>query len=687
MSSLAPPQPLVADSVRVTAGTTAGQAVREAGLPTTGPQTVVVVRDADGALKDLAWSPAEDADVQPVAADTEDGRAVIRHSAAHVLAQAVQQMFPEAKLGIGPPVTDGFYYDFAVDRPFTPEDLEALEKAMRKIIKAKQRFVRREYASLDAAREELAGEPFKLELVDLKGAADDSVDTSEVMEVGEGSLTAYDNVHAHTGERVWGDLCRGPHIPTTGFIPAFKITRSAAAYWRGDQRNAQLQRIYGTAWESPEAQDAYLERVAEAERRDHRRLGAELDLFSFPDEIGSGLPVFHPKGGIVRKELEDYSRKRHAEAGYEFVNTPHATKGDLFQTSGHLDWYREGMFPAMHLDAEYGDDGEVKRQGVDYYLKPMNCPMHNLIYRARGRSYRELPLRLFEFGTVYRYEKSGVVHGLTRARGFTQDDAHIYCTRDQMRDEIRSLLQFVLDLLRDYGLDDFYLELSTRNPEKSIGSDEAWEEATTVLREVAEGAGLDLVLDPGGAAFYAPKISVQAKDAIGRTWQMSTIQVDLMLPDRFELEYTAPDGSRQRPVMIHRALFGSIERFFGVLTEHYAGAFPAWLAPVQVVGIPVSGDQADYVAEVAARLRAEGLRVEVDDSDDRMQKKIRTHTLQKVPFLLLAGGKDVDAGAVSFRFRDGSQRNAVPVDDAVAAVVDWVRRRENASPDAEKFTP
>ncbi|GAA4861859.1 threonine--tRNA ligase [Actinomycetospora straminea] len=690
MSSLAPPQPLVADSVRVTAGTTAGQAVREAGLPTTGPQTVVVVRAPDGTLKDLAWSPAEDVDVQPVAADTEDGRAVIRHSAAHVLAQAVQQMFPEAKLGIGPPVTDGFYYDFAVDRPFTPEDLEALEKAMRKIVKAKQRFVRREYPSLEAAREELAAEPFKLELVDLKGSADaedDSVDTSEIMEVGSGDLTAYDNVHAHTGERVWGDLCRGPHIPTTGFIPAFKITRSAAAYWRGDQRNAQLQRIYGTAWESQEAQDAYLERVAEAERRDHRRLGAELDLFSFPDEIGSGLPVFHPKGGIVRKELEDYSRQRHAEAGYEFVNTPHATKGELFQVSGHLDWYREGMFPAMHLDAEYGDDGEVKRQGVDYYLKPMNCPMHNLIYRARGRSYRELPLRLFEFGTVYRYEKSGVVHGLTRARGFTQDDAHIYCTRDQMRDEIRSLLQFVLDLLRDYGLDDFYLELSTRNPEKSIGSDESWEEATDVLREVAEGAGLDLVLDPGGAAFYAPKISVQAKDAIGRTWQMSTIQVDLMLPDRFELEYTAPDGSRQRPVMIHRALFGSIERFFGVLTEHYAGAFPAWLAPVQVVGIPVSGDQAEYVADVAARLRAEGLRVEVDDSDDRMQKKIRNHTLQKVPFLLLAGGKDQDAGAVSFRFRDGSQRNAVPVDDAVAAVVDWVRRRENASPDAEKFTP
>ncbi|WP_433037423.1 threonine--tRNA ligase [Actinomycetospora sp. CA-053990] len=696
MSSPAPPRPAVADSVRVTAGTTAGQAVRDAGLPLTGHEAVIVVRAPDGVLKDLAWAPEEDVDVAPVPADTEDGRAVIRHSAAHVLAQAVQQLFPDAKLGIGPPIADGFYYDFAVERPFTPEDLEALEKAMRKIVKAKQRFVRREYASLDAAREELAGEPFKLELVDLKGT--DADQDSEIMEVGAGELTAYDNVHAHTGERVWGDLCRGPHIPTTGYIPAFKVLRSAAAYWRGDQRNAQLQRIYGTAWESQEAQDAYLERVAEAERRDHRRLGAELDLFSFPDEIGSGLAVFHPKGGIIRKELEDYSRQRHTEAGYEFVNTPHATKGELFQTSGHLDWYREGMFPAMHLDEERAEDGTVKRQGIDYYLKPMNCPMHNLIYRARGRSYRELPLRLFEFGTVYRYEKSGVVHGLTRARGFTQDDAHIYCTREQMAGEITSLLTFVLDLLRDYGLEDFYLELSTRNPEKSIGTDQEWEDATDALREAASNFGLDLVDDPGGAAFYAPKISVQARDAIGRYWQMSTIQVDLMLPDRFELEYTASDGSRQRPVMIHRALFGSIERFFGVLTEHYAGAFPAWLAPVQVVGIPVSGDQAEYVAQIADRLRAEGLRVDVDDSDDRMQKKIRNHTLQKVPFLLLAGGKDADAsgersdgtrwnGAVSFRFRDGSQRNGVPVDEAVAAVVDWVRRRENVSPDAEKFLP
>ena len=577
MSSPAPPRPAVADSVRVTAGTTAGQAVRDAGLPLTGHEAVIVVRAPDGVLKDLAWAPEEDVDVAPVPADTEDGRAVIRHSAAHVLAQAVQQLFPDAKLGIGPPITDGFYYDFAVERPFTPEDLEALEKAMRKIVKAKQRFVRREYASLDAAREELAGEPFKLELVDLKGT--DADQDSEIMEVGAGELTAYDNVHAHTGERVWGDLCRGPHIPTTGYIPAFKVLRSAAAYWRGDQRNAQLQRIYGTAWESQEAQDAYLERVAEAERRDHRRLGAELDLFSFPDEIGSGLAVFHPKGGIIRKELEDYSRQRHTEAGYEFVNTPHATKGELFQTSGHLDWYREGMFPAMHLDEERAEDGTVKRQGIDYYLKPMNCPMHNLIYRARGRSYRELPLRLFEFGTVYRYEKSGVVHGLTRARGFTQDDAHIYCTREQMAGEITSLLTFVLDLLRDYGLEDFYLELSTRNPEKSIGTDQEWEDATDALREAASNFGLDLVDDPGGAAFYAPKISVQARDAIGRYWQMSTIQVDLMLPDRFELEYTASDGSTAaagddppRAVRVDRALLRGAHRALRRRVPGLAGA-------------------------------------------------------------------------------------------------------------------
>jgi threonyl-tRNA synthetase len=683
----APVSPAASAPVRVPAGTTAGAAVREAGLPTSGPSTVVVVRDPEGRLRDLAWVPDGDVEVQPVGADTEDGRSVIRHSAAHVLAQAVQQLHPEAKLGIGPPITDGFYYDFDVEKPFTPDDLAKLESAMKKIIKAGQRFSRRRFDSLEDARTELADEPYKLELIDLKGGPEsEAAEDGEVMEVdASGELTIYDNVHAHTGETVWSDLCRGPHIPTTRFIPAFKLTRTAAAYWRGSEKNPQLQRIYGTAWESQEALDHHLERIAEAERRDHRRLGAELDLFSFPDEIGSGLAVFHPKGGVIRKELEDYSRRRHEEAGYEFVNTPHITKGQLFEISGHLGWYHEGMYPPMHLDEELNADGSVRKPGQDYYLKPMNCPMHNLIYRSRGRSYRELPLRLFEFGTVYRHEKSGVVHGLTRARGFTQDDAHIYCTQEQMQDEIRSLLQFVLDLLRDYGLDDFYLELSTRNPEKSIGSDEDWERATNELRAAAEASGLELVLDPGGAAFYAPKISVQAKDAIGRTWQMSTIQVDLMLPDRFDLEYTAPDGSRKRPVMIHRALFGSMERFFGVLTEHYAGAFPAWLAPVQVVAIPVTDDQVSYVEDVAAQLRKQGVRVEVDAGDDRMQKKIRTHTLQKVPFMLLVGGRDAEAGAVSFRFRDGSQLNGIPAADAVATVVDWIKSRNNTSPTGDVF--
>ncbi|MBB3053273.1 threonyl-tRNA synthetase [Prauserella isguenensis] len=656
------------ERVVVPAGTTAGSAVREAGLPSKGADAVVVVRDTDGALRDLAWAPDADAEVEPVAANTEDGRSVIRHSAAHVLAQAVQQQFPDAKLGIGPPVKDGFYYDFAVDTPFTPEDLQALEKRMKQIIKGSQQFSRRVVDSVDDAKAELADEPFKLELVDLKS----DVDTDEVMEVGGGELTIYDNLDPRSKERVWGDLCRGPHVPTTKFIPAFKLTRSAAAYWRGDENNRQLQRIYGTAWESAEAQDEYLERMAEAERRDHRKLGAELDLFSFPEEIGSGLPVFHPKGGIIRRELENYSRRRHEEAGYEFVNTPHITKGELFETSGHLPYYADTMFPPLKFDDE------------DYYLKAMNCPMHNLVFRSRGRSYRELPLRLFEFGTVYRYEKSGVVHGLTRVRGLTMDDSHIYCTKEQMPGELRSLLRFVLDLLADYGLSDFYLELSTRgDSDKFIGEDWEWEEATETLREAAEESGLELVPDPGGAAFYGPKISVQAKDAIGRTWQMSTIQLDFNQNKRFGLEYTAPDGSRQRPIMIHRALFGSIERFFGVLTEHYAGAFPAWLSPVQVMGIPIADEHVEHLRGVEKALRAKGIRVETDTSDDRMQKKIRTHTTQKVPFLLLAGGKDVDAGAVSFRFRDGSQINGVPVDRAVQAIGDWIARRENTSPTAE----
>lgn len=676
----APAHPAPADLLRVPAGTTAGAAVRDAGLPGRGePGAIVVVRDADGTLRDLSWTPQADADVTPVAADSDEGRSVIRHSAAHVLAQAVQELFPQAKLGIGPPIADGFYYDFDVPAPFTPEDLQALEKRMRAIVKEGQLFSRRVYESKDDARRELAGEPYKLELVDDKSG------DADIMEVGGDELTAYDNLNPRTRERVWGDLCRGPHIPTTKYIPAFTLTRSSAAYWRGDQRNASLQRIYGTAWESQEALDRHLELLEEAQRRDHRKLGVELDLFSFPDELGSGLPVFHPKGGVVRRELEEYSRRKHIEAGYEFVNTPHITKEQLYITSGHLEWYADGMFPPMHIDAEYAEDGSLRKPGQDYYLKPMNCPMHHLIYRSRGRSYRELPLRLFEFGTVYRYEKSGVIHGLTRVRGMTQDDSHIYCTRDQMRDELGSLLRFVLDLLADYGLDDFFLELSTKDPEKYVGSDELWEEATRTLREVAESSGLELVPDPGGAAFYGPKISVQVRDALGRSWQMSTIQLDFNMPERFGLEYTAADGSRQRPVLIHRALFGSIERFFGILTEHYAGAFPAWLAPVQVVGIPVAEDHVGYLDDVAAELRRAGVRADVDASDDRMAKKIVNHTNQKVPFMLLAGDRDVQAGALSFRFGDRSQINGVPREQAITAIREWIDSRRNLAPTAESM--
>ena len=635
-----------------------------------GDRTVVAARVTDaagGRLVDLATLAKAGDVVEPVTADSEDGRAIIRHSTAHVLAQAVQQAFPEAKLGIGPPIRNGFYYDFDVDRPFTPEDLKALENRMQAIIKQGQLFSRRPVTD-EAAREELASEPYKLELIGLKGkaSADDAGEGVDV-EVGAGELTIYDNLDAKTGDLCWKDLCRGPHVPNTRYIPAFKLMRSAAAYWRGSEKNPQLQRIYGTAWETRDALKAHLEFLAEAEKRDHRKIGAELDLFSFPDELGSGLPVFHPKGGTIRRVMEDYSRKRHEEAGYEFVNTPHITKGHLYEISGHLDWYKDGMFPPMVLDEGHGKQ--------EYYLKPMNCPMHNLVYRARGKSYRDLPLRLFEFGTVYRYEKSGVVHGLTRVRGLTQDDAHIYCTREQMRDELVSLLRFVLDLLRDYGLNDFYLELSTKDPEKYVGTDEEWELATDTLREVAEGEDLELVMDPGGAAFYGPKISVQARDAIGRTWQMSTIQLDFQLPQRFDLEYQAADGSRQRPIMIHRALFGSIERFFGVLTEHYAGAFPAWLAPVQVVGIPITDAHVPYLEQVAAKLRAQGIRVEIDASDDRMQKKIRNAQKQKVPYMLLAGDDDVAKDAVSFRYRSGEQNNGVPVDEAVAEIVQAVRDR------------
>lgn len=649
---------------------------RSTGTQLFGDRRDVVAMRVNGELKDLFVEAQPGDAVEPVTIDSPDGLSILRHSAAHVLAQAVQQVNPDARLGIGPPITDGFYYDFDVAAPFTPEDLRALEKAMARIVKEGQTF-RRRVVSEDEARAELADQPYKLELIGIKGSAGAAQTEGASVEVGAGELTIYDNVRRN-GETAWKDLCRGPHVPSTRVIGnGFQLMRSAAAYWRGSEKNPQLQRIYGTAWASKDDLTAFTTRLAEAERRDHRRLGNELDLFSFPDEIGSGLAVFHPKGGIVRMEMEEYARRRHIEEGYQFVYSPHITKAQLFQISGHLDWYAEGMYPAMHLDEELDAEGNVRRQGQDYYLKPMNCPFHNLIFGSRGRSYRELPLRLFEFGTVYRYEKSGVVHGMTRARGFTQDDAHIYCTRDQMKEELAKLLTFVLDLLRDYGLEDFYLELSTKNPDKFVGDDDAWDEATETLRQVAEASGLELRPDPGGAAFYGPKISVQTRDAIGRTWQISTIQLDFNLPERFELEYTAPDGTRQRPVMIHRALFGSIERFFAILVEHYAGAFPAWLAPVQVVAVPVAGVFNDYLADVVARLRSEGIRAELDDSDDRFGKKIRNAASAKVPFVLIAGGEDVEAGAVSFRLRGGEQRNGVPVDDAVAEIVDHVRRRRN----------
>jgi threonyl-tRNA synthetase len=615
----------------------------------------------NGELRDLACVLADGDAVEPVDIRSDDGLAILRHSTAHVLAQAVQELFADAKLGIGPPVENGFYYDFDVARPFGPDDLKAIEQRMRQIVRQGQPFTRRVVTDAEA-RAELAGEPYKLELVGLKGGG---ADEQESVEVGGSELTIYDNLDPATGAVRWKDLCRGPHLPTTRQIPAFKLMRTGGAYWRGSERNPQLQRIYGTAWPSRQAQDDYLALLAEAERRDHRRLGGELDLFSFPGEIGSGLAVFHPKGGTVRRLMEDYSRQRHVEAGYEFVNTPHITKSELFEISGHLGWFGENIFPPMEVE------------GAKYYLKPMNCPFHILIYAARGRSYRELPLRLFEFGTVYRYEKSGVVHGLTRVRGLTMDDAHIFCTREQAGQEIKNLLTFVLDLLRDYGLSDFYLELSTRDEakEKFAGSDEDWEHATQILQEAAQESGLGLVADPGGAAFYGPKISVQAKDAIGRTWQLSTIQLDFQLPQRFGLEFQAADGTRQRPVMIHRALFGSVERFFGILVEHYAGAFPPWLAPVQVAGIPISDAHVAYLEDVAARLRAAGIRVEVDAGDDRMQKKIRNAQRQKVPYMLLAGDDDVAAGAVSFRYRNGEQKNGIGVDAAIAEIVAAVEQR------------
>ena len=629
----------------------------------------IVVCKVNGVLKDL-WTDLVDGDVvESVLISSPTGLEVLRHSTAHVMAQAVQEVYANTRLGIGPPIKDGFYYDFDPENTFNPDDLAKIESAMRKIIKEGQRFKRRVTTEADALKE-LAHEPYKCELIGIKGPAGEEAS----VEVGGAELTIYDNL-GRDGNPVWSDLCRGPHLPSTKHIPAFKLMRTAAAYWRGSEKNPMLQRIYGTAWPSQDELNAYLELLSEAEKRDHRRLGTELDLFSFPEEIGSGLAVFHPKGGIVRRAMEDYSRIRHEEEGYEFVYSPHLTKAALFETSGHLQWYADGMYPPMILDEEYNEDGTVKRAGQQYYMKPMNCPFHNLIYRSRGRSYRELPLRLFEFGTVYRYEKSGVLHGITRARGFTQDDAHIYCTKEQMVGELDSLLTFVLNLLRDYGLNDFYLELSTKNPEKFVGDDSDWAEATEALRKAATAQNLELILDEGGAAFYGPKISVQAKDAIGRTWQMSTIQVDFQLPQRFELEYSATDGTRQRPVMIHRALFGSIERFFGVLTEHYSGAFPPWLAPVQAIGIPVADTFADYLGDVIQQMRKGGIRAELDSSDDRMQKKVRNAQMQKIPFMVIAGEEDQKVGAVSFRYRNGEQKNGIPINDAIAEIKKVVQER------------
>jgi threonyl-tRNA synthetase len=629
----------------------------------------VVVCRVNGVLKDL-WTELSDGDVvESVLISSPDGLAVLRHSTAHVMAQAVQEVYANTRLGIGPPIKDGFYYDFDPTNTFNPDDLVKIESAMRKIVKEGQRFRRRVTTEADALKE-LAHEPYKCELIGIKGPAGEEAS----VEVGGAELTIYDNL-GRDGNPVWSDLCRGPHLPSTKHIPAFKLMRTAAAYWRGSEKNPMLQRIYGTAWPSQDELNAYLELLAEAEKRDHRRLGTELDLFSFPEEIGSGLAVFHPKGGIVRRAMEDYSRIRHEEENYEFVYSPHLTKAALFETSGHLQWYADGMYPPMILDEELNADGTVKKPGQQYYMKPMNCPFHNLIYKSRGRSYRELPLRLFEFGTVYRYEKSGVLHGITRARGFTQDDAHIYCTKEQMVGELDSLLTFVLNLLRDYGLNEFYLELSTKNEEKFVGEDADWAEATEALQKAATAQNLELVLDEGGAAFYGPKISVQAKDAIGRTWQMSTIQVDFQLPQRFELEYSATDGTRQRPVMIHRALFGSIERFFGVLTEHYSGAFPPWLAPVQAIGIPVADTFSDYLGDVMKAMRKAGIRAELDASDDRMQKKVRNAQMQKIPFMVIAGEEDQKAGAVSFRYRNGEQKNGIPIADAIAEIKKVVAER------------
>lgn len=641
------------------------------------PEKNVVAMRVDGTLKDLAAEVTDTQTTEPVTIDSEDGLNILRHSTAHVLAQAVQRLNPAAKLGIGPFIADGFYYDFQVAEPFTPDDLKAVKKEMQRIVKEGQRFVRRAITD-DEGLAELADEPFKVELIGLKGGKKEAAEGASV-EVGAGELTVYDNVDQKTGETVWGDLCRGPHVPTTRMVGnGWDLLRVAGAYWRGSEKNPQLQRIYGTAWPTKDELVAYKDRLAEAAKRDHRKLGRELDLFSFPDEIGSGLSVWHPRGGVVRGEMEQHARRRHIESGYTYVYTPHIAKSDLFSVSGHLATYADGIWPPIRMDEERDDEGNVTKQGSDYYLKPMNCPMHILIYKERARSYRDLPLRLAENGTVYRNELSGALHGLTRVRGFTQDDSHLFVTHEQLEGEVTKVLEFIISMLRDFGLDDFELELSMRDDEKSkwIGSDEFWEDSTNALRHVAVASGLKLTEVPGEAAFYGPKIDLKTRDALGRVWQLSTVQVDPNLPERFGLEYTAADGSKKRPIMIHRALFGSIERFFAILLEHYAGDFPLWLAPLQVMGVPVADEYGDYLNDAADRLRAAGARVEVDHSDDRMPKKIRTHTTQKVPVIMIAGEQDRSAGTVSFRFRDGSQRNGVPVDEAVALITGLIEAKK-----------
>ena len=610
-----------------------------------------VAATVDGREVDLSAPLPDGAEVAIVTAGSDAGRAVVRHSTAHVLAQAVLRLWPGARYAVGPATEDGFFYDFELPdgARFSAEDLPRIEAVMREIVAEDQPFVRREHA-IDEGLALFAGQPYKQEIIRRVGEGQVEVDAAP----GEGGGPVTVSTYENTGSFV--DLCRGPHVPSTGRLGHFKLTRVAGAYWRGDERRPQLQRVYGTAWESERALAAHLHRIEEAERRDHRKLGLELDLFSFPEEIGSGLAIFHPKGGTVRRLMEDYSRQRHVAAGYEFVNSPHITKSDLFATSGHLDFFADSMFPPMEVDG-----------GQQYYLKPMNCPFHILVYRSRQRSYRELPMRLFELGTVYRYELSGVVHGLTRVRGMTQDDAHIFCTPEQMPAELESLLGFVLDVLGEFGLDDFFLELSTRPEDKAIGADADWDEATEALQAAAAAKGLEVVPDEGGGAFYGPKISVQARDAIGRTHQMSTIQLDFQEPKRFGLEYVGADNARHTPIMIHRALFGSVERFMAILIEHFAGALPTWLAPEQVRVLPISDEHDPYARRVAEALSSRGARATVDPAAEALNGRVRRAKLQKVPYVLVVGSDDVAAGTVGVNRRGAtSPERGVPLERFVA---------------------